>query len=243
MIKACQIDLNSQHILYDANQQPNIGVNWFDPEYWQRNGCVTGYAKGRASTIFFTYQDADYVLRHYHRGGLIAKFARDSYCWTGLDSTRAWREWHLLAELHESGLPVPTPVAARVKRHGFYYRADLIIRRVADTVSLTQQLSVQGLSDELWQELGATVALFHNAGVYHADLNAHNILVQNKTFYLIDFDRGRIRKQEERWQQSNINRLLRSLNKVKMMTKNFKFQPDHWHAFMLGYAQRLNNKG
>ena len=189
MIKACQTDLNAQHILYDANQQPNIDINWFDPEYWRQQQSISGYAQGRGSTLFFVHQGEDYVLRHYHRGGFIAKFASDGYCWTGLNRTRAWREWYLLAKLNELGLPAPVPIAARIKRSGLIYRADLITRKIADTISLADRLLSNELANEFWHKLGETVALFHNTGVDHADLNAHNVLIQNNKFFLIDFDR------------------------------------------------------
>ncbi len=243
MINANQINLGKQHILYDANRQPNIDASWFDPDYWRRQQCITGTAQGRGSTVFFTCQERDYALRHYHRGGLVAKIIKDWYCWTGLDNTRAWREWHLLAKLCQLGLPAPIPVAAHVFRRGCQYQADLISERIVDTVSLADSLSERRLSNVLWQQLGVTIAAFHNKGVDHADLNAHNVLMQNERFYVIDFDRGKIRAWPGKWQQANIDRFLRSLRKLARLRQSFHFQPDNWQAFARGYTANLETKG
>ncbi|HEY0633890.1 MAG TPA: lipopolysaccharide kinase InaA family protein, partial [Gammaproteobacteria bacterium] len=64
------------------------------------------------------------------RGGLIAKLVADRYLWSGIEATRAWREWRLLAELCSEGFPVPQPIAARVIREGLFYRADIVTRRL-----------------------------------------------------------------------------------------------------------------
>ncbi len=65
-------------------------------------------------------------LRHYRRGGLMARLADDLYLWTGEERTRAFREWRLLRQLREWQLPVPRPIAAGYRRHGLAYRADLL---------------------------------------------------------------------------------------------------------------------
>ena len=57
---------------------------------------------------------------------LVAKVSRDRYWWRGEFATRAFREWQLLYHLHRAGLPVPTPVAARYRRHGLMYTADIL---------------------------------------------------------------------------------------------------------------------
>ena len=55
---------------------------------------------------------------------------------------------------------------------------------------------------------------FHRAGACHADLNVDNVLVNaNGTCWLIDFDRGVLRRPARSWQQANIARLRRSLRK------------------------------
>jgi 3-deoxy-D-manno-octulosonic acid kinase len=157
----------------------------------------------------------DWVLRHYHRGGFPARFNRDLYLWTGLERSRPWREWRLLAGLYKEGLPVPQPVAAQVRPFGPFYRGDLITRRIPDSGSLAERLAADGAERIPWSELGRCLRRFHAKGVFHADLNAHNLLLDSSGgIYLIDFDRGERRTQANAWQEANLERLCRSLRKV-----------------------------
>lgn len=50
------------------------------------------------------------------------------------------------------------------------------------------------LADEVWHKVGQTVRRLHEAGVYHADLNSHNLLLDKEgKVWVIDFDKGAIR--------------------------------------------------
>ena len=54
---------------------------------------------------------------------------------------------------------------------------------------------------------------FHNEGLDHVDLNARNILIDDRDMpWLIDLDRCRLRD-PGRWQTGNLARLERSLEK------------------------------
>lgn len=221
---------DNQYILYDVERIANIEAFSFDPEVLRANGQLSGRAQGRGNTLFFNYRDQPLVLRRYRRGGLIQKFSEDRYLWTGLARTRAWREWHLLAKVHALGLPVPLPVAARVIRHGITYRADIVIDTIPNSVTLAQRLR-QGPLDELkWSKIAWCLYRFHTVGVYHADLNAHNILLDVKgEVYLIDFDRGALRAPAERWQRQNLARLQRSLRKLRTLEgEAFAFRDEDW---------------
>src|SRR5512145_1497437 len=82
---------------------------------------------GRGTVAFVRNASGDaWVLRHYRRGGFVAKLRDDAYLWTGQSRTRSFAEWRLLRRLRDWGLPVPKPVAARYLRDGLSYRADLI---------------------------------------------------------------------------------------------------------------------
>jgi len=176
----------------------------------------------------------EWVLRHYRRGGLPAKLVSDLYLWPGLALTRPWREWQLLSELHALGLPVPRPVAARVTRAFLGYRGDLITRRIPAARSLAEL--IRDRAGIPWREIGACIRRFHAAGVWHADLNAHNILVDQETaVWLIDFDRGERRRPAPGWQQANLERLSRSLRKLGVDEGALH---EAWGALLGGYAQQ-----
>jgi 3-deoxy-D-manno-octulosonic acid kinase len=242
MVQLKQINSAQDHILYDAAQQLNIDTQWFVSNYWHEKNSVTGMAQGRGNTLFISCQGQELVLRHYRRGGFVSKILNDQYFWLGLKRSRAWRECKLLAKMCDMGLPVPTPVAAHVQRRGIYYHADLITEKISNARSLADSLSDGSISDESWAFLGTMIATFHNAGIDHADLNAHNVLLKEERFYLIDFDRGRVRSCIGGWQQSNIKRFHRSLRKLFGLRKKFSFNQNNWSSFLNGYNMKINSK-
>lgn len=218
-----QLTDNGCYILYDADAVGQVDAQWFSPEFWRSQQAITGQAQGRGTTWFMRHQDREFALRHYRRGGSLARLLGNRYLWTGLEASRAFREWRLLAQLHGEGQPVPAPVAVRVCRRGLFYTAQLITARLAEVQSLAVALQRQRLSSEIWQHIGQTLKRLHQHGVCHADLNAHNILLDKAgKVYVIDFDRGEIRV-PGRWQQSNLQRLKHSLNKLAQQHSPFYF--------------------
>lgn len=226
----------AQHVLYDADQLTTIEPRYFDAAALARDGLLRGTAQGRGTTHFVEIAGLDCVLRHYRRGGLVAGLLGDRYWRATLPESRAWREWHLLADLSAQGLSVPVPVATRVVTRGPFYRADIIMQRVPDSRSLNQALQDGPLSAAQWQAIGHCIRRFHRAGVYHADLNAHNILLgDDAAVWLIDFDRGEIRPPSRDWQMANLERLRRSLDKLSGLHTAFHFGEADWQQLMAGW--------
>jgi 3-deoxy-D-manno-octulosonic acid kinase len=191
---------------------------------------------GRGSAWFLDCGARHWVLRHYRRGGFIARVSADRYFWAGESRVRAFAEYRLLARLIERGLPVPRPVGARYQRAGLRYRCDLITERVVGAAALSAELAGQALSDEAWRSIGAAIARLHQAGVDHADLNAHNILIDRRgAVSVIDFDRGRIRGAGP-WRLRNLRRLRRSLEKVSRDLPPGRFYPQSWASLLAGYG-------
>jgi 3-deoxy-D-manno-octulosonic acid kinase len=226
---------NGAEILYDAARLMAPTAALFDPQYWEARDALVGQAGGRGTTWFVEQGTEQWALRHYRRGGFIAQFVVDQYVWTGLERTRAWREWKITAELHALGLPVPAPVAARVVRTGLTYRADLLTLRVPAGEALSRRLARAGLERADWRRLGTVLARFHAAGADHADLNAHNILLDGREdFWLIDFDRAQMRE-SDRWLAGNLERLHRSLTKLRGLSASFHWTETDWSALLEGY--------
>ncbi len=202
---------------------------------------VTGAAKaGRGNTFFFTYHGQSLVLRHYHRGGLVQRISKDRYLYTGLENTRSMQEFGVLVKLHQQQFPVSPPYACQVVRHGMFYRASLVTHKLdADTLAerLTDPAS-QSLSESVWADIGDTLAKLHRQGIYHADLNAHNIMLDgNGVVSVIDFDRARLRplpggNPASGWCLANIHRLERSLARISgdkpMYADGFATLKQHW---------------
>lgn len=228
-----------RYLLYDAAWSGQLTSAWLDSEYWQDRAEVQPVGLGRGSAWFISTPQQQYVLRHYRRGGWVSRLSTDRYLWTGLENTRAWREWKLLARIYDFQLPAPIPVAARVRRQGLFYTADLLTIKLPATRSLSDCLKTQSLSDELWKEIGKTICRFHQHQIFHADLNAHNILLDNsEKISLIDFDKGCIRAGTG-WYADNLQRLHRSLTKLASQLNQFHFDEAAWEQLQNGYQQAI----
>lgn len=226
--------IDGGRMLYDTQRTSNFSTEFFEPDYWRRHDAIEGTARGRGTAWFVRSGDSSFVLRHYRRGGLMAKVSKDTYWFTSESETRSFAEWYLTYHLFRAGLPVPAPIAARYQRRGMFYRADLITQRIENSESLAARLAQGPLSLSQWIAIGRTLRRFHDAGVHHADLNAHNILLTPEQVYVIDFDRGTLRKRGW-WADTTLVRLYRSLEKVTLLAAPESFTDEDWHSLLAGY--------
>ncbi len=239
LIEARVAEFGPAVVLYDAAAAADAPVpveRWFDPAYWVEAGTRLGETTGRGAIMVLDHGTEKWVVRHYNRGGFVAYFVEDHYLWTGLERSRPFREWRLLARLRRLGLPVPRPVAARVVRTGPLYRADIVTAYLPDTRPLSAHLDEGGPPPERWAAIGRMVRAFHDAGVDHPDLTAHNILLgASGETYLVDFDNARVRPQGS-WHRAGLARLQRSLRKVALETGT-RFDPAAWQRLEAAYAE------
>ncbi|MET0617187.1 MAG: 3-deoxy-D-manno-octulosonic acid kinase [Luteibacter sp.] len=227
-------------ILCDPTRAPQVDAAWFSPGYWRERGALRAQSGGRGGVAVIDTPAGEAVLRHYRRGGMVARLLGDRYLFTGRRRTRSDREFRLLVELERRGLPVSPPVAARFVRHGLRYSADLITLRIADASTLAERLHDGAFNAALAGRVGELVARFHREGAWHADLNAHNILVNADGLYLIDFDRGRLRRPSRRWRQANLARLKRSLVKLGAReAAGDTFDEELWPVLLEHYERSL----
>lgn len=198
-------------------------------------GVAAGHAgRGRGRVAFVELGEQQWAVRRYRRGGWLGRLVEDRYLWTGAERSRAFSEWRMLARLYAAGLPVPRPVAAGWRRHGLFYTAELVTLRIPGAAPLSARLAEGAEVD--WRAIGRTLADFHALGACHADLNAHNILLdEDGRAWLLDFDRGGFRA-PGRWQQQNLARLERSLRKIAAEPGAPAFDPAGWRALQSGYA-------
>jgi len=229
-------------MLYDASRVGNLSADWFTPKYWQARGELEGTSGGRGASYFLAAAGRRYVLRHYRRGGLMARLSTDRYMWPGEEGSRPFAEWQMTYSLHRAGLPVPAPIAARYQRHGLTYTGDIITERLATVGSLAECLRTGALSIVTWIGIGRCIRRFHNLGVCHADLNAHNILLAEDQVYLIDFDRCRLRG-GGLWRDANLVRLRRSLEKIAWGLPPERFTESDWQGLLDGYRQSPGGAG
>lgn len=175
------------------------------------------------------------VHRAYLRGGLPGRLVRRRYLWTGLARSRPVRELLLAATLHREGLPVPDAVAARVRRRGLTWEGDLITVEVPGARTLADRILAGSAPPDLWSEAGRSIRKVHEAGAFHADLNIRNLLVDHRDqVWVIDWDRGRIRRVRPGWRQANLLRLRRSLSREPELDAAARHR---WADLMAGYLE------
>ena len=172
---------------------------------------------------------------NHRRGGLIGKLIKNTYFWRGEDETRSFIEWRLLHKLKRMGLNVPTPAAACYRKTAMFYTADLLTVRIPGIRSLADRLIEAPGDEQFWQSLGAGIAATHEAGVYHADLNAYNVQLKvDDELWLLDFDRGAL-SPGGTWKQETLGRLHRSLRKIRELSAEVNFAEENWEQFLAGY--------
>jgi len=221
-------------IVYDANRISQPDASLFDPAFWLQAGAVADQAIGRGNALILDTPYGPAVLRQYLRGGAAAQFSKDRYFFWGYLRSRPFVEAHLTAHLATLGLPVPQILGGMCLRQGLTYSGALLTQQIPAARTLGELMIGLSKDDPLWSAVGKCLRLFHSAGVYHADLNARNILIdQRQKVWLIDFDRGCILdsgNQRLRW---NLRRLLRSLRKQNAMPE--AELEACWQQLMLAY--------
>ncbi|WP_109079096.1 3-deoxy-D-manno-octulosonic acid kinase [Aggregatibacter kilianii] len=238
-----EFQLKNDFFLFNFDQPLANQERFFDADFWQQQNRIIGSAKGRGTTWFLQTVDlfgVNTALRHYYRGGLWGKINRDRYRFSELKNTRSIAEFNLLNQLHQAGLPVPKPIGARVRKGnlGICYQADLLSEKVENAQDLTALLQTRNLEPNQWRQIGALIRRLHDLQICHADLNAHNILFQQKEsgsqFWLIDFDKCG-EKSGSFWKEANLQRLHRSFSK-EAERMHIQFNEQNWRALLEGYS-------
>jgi 3-deoxy-D-manno-octulosonic acid kinase len=159
--------------------------------------------------------------------------------WHGVERTRAFREFRLLARAVAAGLPVPAPIAARIERTGGWYRADILLEAIENVATLAVRAAREAGSVP-WAAIGQSIAAIHRAGIWHADLNAHNVLIgSDDRIWIVDFDRADYRTPDASWAAENLARLKRSLTKLGVATSRADFERLEWPALVAAHARAL----
>ena len=224
-------------ILYDQLIINQISEKHFSGEGWAHSEILTGKLRsaGRGNTMFVGNVPRQFVLRHYMRGGMIGKLVRDHYFYTTEDEIRSFAEWRMLAKMADFDLRVPRPAAARYVRWGTFYRADIITVRIPNVRPLSEYIAEAPRDRDFWASVGAGIQEFHEAGVYHADMNAYNLQIdKDERLWMLDFDKGKL-LQPGPWKLKTLKRLHRSLQKIRTLDPTLEFGARDWEALLEGY--------
>lgn len=229
-------------VLVEAGGFTKPSQSFFDPHCWLQFDAVIGQSTGRNTVWFVQAKQQRWVLRHYYRGGLIGKLNKDRFLKVPVPQSRAMAEFQLLQQMHQLGLPVPRPVAALFSTGKISYRADILLELVDGSLDLAKLLRQKAISPVQWQQIGAMIRRFHDAQIYHSDLNCHNILQgPDGKFWLIDFDKCGQRTGEH-WKEQTLARLQRSLHKEAGLAadkgQGWHVTSTEWQLLKQGYNER-----
>jgi tRNA A-37 threonylcarbamoyl transferase component Bud32 len=167
--------------------------------------------------------DSCALVRHYQRGGVFGHLLRDFY----LGRKRFLQEVRVSEWARGQDIPTAEVLGLRIEDKGLcLHRGDLVTREIEASQDLDEYLKSartgEGWATDRGREIIRSVALLlqgmHRAGLYHADLNLKNILVQitdrGVSSYVIDLDRAKVIKPlGSRMRIRNLVRLYRSLDK------------------------------
>jgi 3-deoxy-D-manno-octulosonic acid kinase len=181
------------------------------------------------------------VIRVYLHGGVLRRITGQSFfTWP----PRPFRELAITEELRRRGLRTVEVYAACVSRpRGPFYRGWLITRQLEHAEDLWSALK-SGLTERVGFEqtlraAAESVAEMHREGVYHADLNLKNILVQpdgtGLAGYVIDFDKAKVflGRLPAPLAARNLKRLERSVRKLDPARRLFSVSA--WDKFLSFY--------
>ena len=203
------------YIQYNSNVFSNFSNKLFNIDYISKEGLIKSVMDGRGKALELEYGGKSYFLKHYIRGGFVAKISYDRYIFNSLASTRAVKEYNFLNTMNDKGLPVPKAAALQVITNRFTYKADLITCKIENEGTLYEFIKNNKMTKALWNALSTTIEKFYQENVYHSDLNAKNIIIdKDNNFFLLDFDNSYFFYDKKLFTKSMF-RLERSLKKIK----------------------------
>ncbi len=223
-----------QTIWFDPTQVVEALPALFTPPLDDSAALATGSGRGQAHRVALDHGEG--VLRHYRRGGLMARLSSDRYLGRSPLASRSMNEFTLLRRLRAWDLPVPAPVAARQVCGLIGHTADIVVAMIPQTRNVAQALSEGPLPATDWIALGSAIRQLHDRQVFHSDLNCHNLLLDAQgRAWIVDFDKCGVRPGEA-WKQENLERLRRSLRKEQGRRHPFHWDEARWDDLLKGYA-------
>lgn len=190
-----------------------------------------------------SYTNERWVVRHYRRGGFVARIVQDRYLDSGVK--RPIRELTASVKARARGIATPEVVAAAVYPAGGWYRADIVTRFLPDSRDLADSLFEEDDPDARRHAMtlaGALIRAAHEAGVVHNDLNLRNILIAGargaERAWLLDLDRAVVmRDAAARFERDlMLRRFARSLRKFERAHRR-RLHDGERAAFAEAYAR------
>ncbi|MBL7002395.1 MAG: 3-deoxy-D-manno-octulosonic acid kinase [Gammaproteobacteria bacterium] len=226
------LGLKKQHIVQQYSLSTALEAKHFEVEYWLKQVDSVALTAGRGSSVKFELDEHAYVLRNFLRGGLIAKLFYDQYLWFGEYASRAYQESRVIQYAIDQQVPVAPCIAYCIEKQGLFYRQSIITKFIENQGTLADVLQRQALTQTQWTGIAKVIIQLHQALINHADLNANNILLDDQWgAHIIDFDKATIMTDRSSWCDQNLQRLKRSLDKLKPTY----YDQQQWKMFLTAY--------
>lgn len=162
----------------------------------------------------------DLFVRHAHRGGMIRHLLKDIH--VGLHP-RPVRELAVAAEAQRRGIPVAEPVGAVVDWLAPMAYRGAFLTRAMSGLTLWELIRTDDdayVRAHVLEQARRAIDTMHQLGLFHADLNLHNLFVtQSRDSFavaILDLDRSRLFRTAvpPGLRRRNFSRLLRSARKL-----------------------------
>ena len=199
---APRLELGEMETLLDAVRQGNAG------------GEEVASGRGGARRIVLRGGKVVFV-RKYLRGGLVRHLVRDRYL---LRPPRPIRELIATESARAAGCRVPIVHAVAIEERGLFYRGWIVTSAIESGRAYIDEFarSEPAARGALLSAAGSAIRDLNDAGVYHPDLNGHNLRIDaDGEVAIIDFDRARIAApRSHRLGEKGRDRFWRSLRKL-----------------------------
>lgn len=165
-------------------------------------------------------EGAELFARRGRRGGLIASILSDTY--VGI-APRPLTELAVTIEARRREIPVAEPMGAMIEWIGPVLYRGVFLTRAVRGMTLWEFLKTDDdptVRNHVLAQARAAIDTMHDKGLFHADLNLHNLLVtqaqESFTVIIIDLDKSRLfdAPVPSAMRRANGSRLLRSARKL-----------------------------
>jgi hypothetical protein len=183
-------------------------------------------AGNRASAFRLVLGDGlELFARRSRRGGMIASILSDIY--VGI-APRPLTELAVTIEAMRRGIPVAEPMGAMVEWIGPALYRGFFLTRAVRGMTLWEFLKTDDdptVRGHVLTQVRTAIDTMHAKGLFHADLNLHNLLVtqtqESFTVIIIDLDKSRLfdAPVSSAMRRANAARLIRSAHKLDPSAK------------------------
>lgn len=179
---------------------------------------VLAELRGRGVALLVDLAGQRAVVRHYQRGGAVARALGDRY--VRFAPNRVLQELQVSEFARSRSVPTPRVLCAAWYTEGVFHRFDIATEYVAGARDLSAVLFGDAApSEPVLTRVAQLIRTMLDAGLVHRDLNVKNILVGPDRAYVLDLDRCAITERVDGTvARAMRERFFRSVNKWEAAT-------------------------